>query len=226
LILIPGVFGCSIISGSGGCAVPSTESVLAFASLAVIASNDGMFLYPRIFFSVVTGPPTALALSSSCTFSVVNASPGMEAPAAIAAAAAADPAGVGVPEGGAPNAGDSERGVGALAATESPALATVAREAEELVRRRAAAKRGRATGATPEEGAALMRAASWFREGIRELLGRSGLDGASGLGVASVVDVDIVEEVVSEEVVAGDKAATNPDQGFAVDFHHHLEAAH
>ena len=40
----PGVFGSSIVSASGGFAVPSTLSVRALARRAVMSSSVGMFL--------------------------------------------------------------------------------------------------------------------------------------------------------------------------------------
>ena len=61
---------------------------------------------------------------------------------------------------------------GTLTATESDveateAVADVAREVVELVLKREAARRGREAGAVPEPVFRLMRAASWFRDGMR-----------------------------------------------------------
>ena len=50
MILSPWVLGSSIVSASGGFADPSMDSVLAFAKRAMIASSDGMFLYPLGIF--------------------------------------------------------------------------------------------------------------------------------------------------------------------------------
>lgn len=40
----PGVLGSSMVSASGGLAVPSILRVFAFARRAVMASREGMFL--------------------------------------------------------------------------------------------------------------------------------------------------------------------------------------
>jgi len=78
----PGVFGSSIISGSGGIADPSILNWLAltFARRPAMASKLGIFLYPTFFFggsgtiglSTVSEPVSSLSFSN---FSVVNGSP-------------------------------------------------------------------------------------------------------------------------------------------------------
>lgn len=179
MILTPGVFGSSIMSASGGFAVPSTLSVLrAFARRAVMSFSDGIFLYPRIFFSVVTGSP-AVFCSSSSTFSDVSGSP--PGGAGPAAAPAADPPADVVGDGAPSVDGDPARVLGAFTATLSDADATVESEAVEPVRRSAAASRGRAAGALGLC-AALIRAASWLSEGMRGAVGRSAL-GTSGADI-------------------------------------------
>ena len=94
-------------------------------------------------------------------------------------------------------AGDSEREVGGLTATESDADAAVDEVVElvELVRRSEAARRGRLPAVAGVGAFRLMRAASWLREGMRGPAdGRSDLDGASWGAVVVVGggDADIV----------------------------------
>lgn len=79
--------------------------------------------------------------------------------------------------------GEDERVEGILTATESEvdaaeaAVLEVAKEVVELVLSSAAARRGREAGAVPEPALRLMRAASWFREGMRGPgVGRSDLE--------------------------------------------------
>ncbi len=90
----PGVFGSSIIGGSGGFAVPSILSALVFTNLAVIASKLGIFLYPTFFclsggcvgaceeveipggpFAGDTASLPLLSKFNFSNFSAVNASP-------------------------------------------------------------------------------------------------------------------------------------------------------
>ena len=82
-------------------------------------------------------------------------------------------------------AGEVERVAGALTATESAKDVVVEREVWEPVRRKEAARRGRFANALAVGGLALMRAASWLREGRRpaeEPLSAFERSGRSGLG--------------------------------------------
>lgn len=93
-------------------------------------------------------------------------------------------------------AGDVDLVLGAFTTIESAAdVALDASETCEPVRRRAAARRGReAEDADVLFVLRLMRAASWFNDGMRApAAGRSGLGTSMG---ASAEDVDIVELVV------------------------------
>ena len=97
-------------------------------------------------------------------------------------------------------AGDAERELGGFTATESAVDAAVDEEFEaaELVRRREAARRGRLPAVAGVGAFRLMRAASWFREGMRvpaegrlssDLAGASWVVAAGG-GVVDIVGVD------------------------------------
>lgn len=189
-----------MVSGSGGLEEPSTLSCRAFANRAVIASREGIFLYPAGTFSRFLSFSLSTSWFSFSSLSVVNGSPFSE------------PTGVEVllRGGEADNAvGEVDLVLGALTTMESEADAPVADEDSEVcdpVRRREAARRGR----TADEelvGAAfrLIRAASWFREGIRTPAeGRSGF-GALTVGTASV-ELDIVaddEQSRNEQGVVG-----------------------
>ena len=152
---------------------------------AVIASSVGIFLNPFGFFGYLSSP--AVSCASLSTFSTVSCSPGP----AVADAGRASPLTEPLVElGGEVDsaAGDVERVTGALTAVESAKDVVVEREVWEPVRRREAARRGRFAAnelAVWDGGLALMRAASWLREGRRpaeeglsafEISGRSGLD--------------------------------------------------
>lgn len=81
LTIRPGVFGSSIVSGSGGLAEPSMLNDRAFARRAVMASRLGMFLYPAgyRFFSLSLSSLSFSVVSVSwfsfSSFSVVRGSP-------------------------------------------------------------------------------------------------------------------------------------------------------
>ena len=171
--------------------MPSILSDLAFARRAVIASKLGMFLYPATIFrfSLSFSCLSVLSVSwlSSFKFSCVSGSPG-------------SPTGVVVLlRGGDVDrpAGDVDRVLGGLTATESVFVFVLASDVCDPVRRRAAASRGRdATFAgLTLLGLRLMRAASWLSEGMRgpvdglSSLACSTAGGAVSLVVAIVVDV-------------------------------------
>lgn len=131
---IPGVAGSSYVSGSGGLCVPSILSDRVIAMRAVIASSEGMFLYPagmRFFFSV-----SAFSFS---TLSVVRGSP--------------PPADTSLTDPGGEDAlleesGETERVVGGCTAVESAADAATLLDNDKLdpVRSSWAARRGRDDG--------------------------------------------------------------------------------
>lgn len=124
---IPGVAGSSNVSGSGGFGLPSILRVRAMASRAVMASRLGIFLYPTLTLL----SPSELSFSS---VSAVRASP----PPFVALTRDGDDERLEAV------AGDAERVRGGLTAIESVADAAVDDiEADEPVRRRDAARRGR-----------------------------------------------------------------------------------
>ena len=182
----PGVLGSSIVSASGGFADPSTLSVRAFARRAEIASREGMFLYPTgilaFLGSVSASAVSSLSLSS---FSLVSFSP---EPTSLGAGVLEV-----LPGGDADRApGDTERDPGGLTVTESVVDAAVEEsDVCEDVRRRAAARRGRAAAdAGLEPALRFIRAASWLSEGMRVPEGRSGF-GASIFVVVGSEGVDM-----------------------------------
>ena len=170
-MVAPGVFGSSTNSASGGRADPSMLSDLAFAKRAVIASRDGMFLYPFTFFSLF------VSIFSSLRFSWVKGSETRGASSGIDGVV--DFGGVVVVV--AVSAGDTERVEGALTAIESFVDAVVDSEVCDPVRRSEAARRGRAARDCAVVGVVpllrLIRAASWFNDG-----GRTADDDRSGFG--------------------------------------------
>jgi hypothetical protein len=184
-------------SASGGLAVPSTLSVRAFAIRAAIASSPGMFLYPLIigavFWSLASFSLSSFSVSlfSSSRFSAVSCSP-------------PSPIGVAVLLWGGETfswVGEVDLVLGALTAVESALDTTLdATDADEPVRRRDAARRGRDADDAEEVGLRLMRAASWLRDGMRAPgAGRSDLEGPLGASVAVsaaaiVNNVELVEE--------------------------------
>lgn len=194
--------------------MPSMLSDLVIAMRAVIASREGMFLYPgrRDFFS-----DSAFNFS---TRSVVSGSP-----------PSVDPS---LSEAGGEEAlpvldesGEPERVVGGLTAVESAfEAAALDRDKLDPVRRSWAARRGRdegwfdAGGVTVPE--ALIRAASWFRDGgIRELeFGFSALSvGAGALTSDAAGGVTDDEEDSSETVViVRDNEQSNDDQEKSLQF--------
>ncbi len=193
-----------MVSASGGLAEPSILSVLAFARRAVIASREGMFLYPTGIFclglSSLAGGGAEVSWLSFSTISVVSGSP-------------FSPEGV-LPllRGGEMGswAGDSARVMGGFTMVESDVDAA-AEEVLELVRRRAAARRGRLAALAGVGASSLMRAASWLREGMRvaEAL-RSGLPDASwavvvaaGGGVVDIVGVGGQDSSSSNALAGG-----------------------
>ena len=96
-------------------------------------------------------------------------------------------------------AGDVDLVLGTFTAVESAAdVAFDAKDTCEPVRKRAAARRGRE--AEDEEllfALRLMRAASWFSDGMRApVVGRSGLGTSTTGASVDVEDVDIIELVV------------------------------
>ena len=155
----------------------------------MIASREGMFLYPTGIFcffdctvpSVVASAVSSLSFSS---FSLVSFSP---EPASLGAGVLEV-----LPGGEVDNvAGDSERDPGGLTVTESVVDAAVDESDDcEDVLRSAAARRGRAAAdAGLEPAFRLIRAASWLSDGMRvPEEGRSGF-GASIFvtGVSAVV---------------------------------------
>ena len=188
------------------------DSVLAFARRAVIASSDGMFLYPIGIFCL--GLSSFAGAGADVAPSAASAAAGAGAGAALTAGASVSwlsrstlssvsgspgsPCGVLPFECGAETesaAGDAERDVGGFTATESlvDAAADEAVEFCELVRSSDAASRGRLPAVAGLGPFRLMRAASWFSDGIRVELGRSDLAGASwAVVVAGGGGVDIV----------------------------------
>ncbi|KAI4525058.1 hypothetical protein K525DRAFT_192482 [Schizophyllum commune Loenen D] len=174
---MPGVFGSSIISGSGGLGVPSTLSARVFAKRAVIASRLGMFLYPTGLSRPLSGGCSSLSLSKP---SFVSGSPSVLAVSPV-----------GVSTVGGDVIGDAARVVEAFTATESCVDAVVERDALEPVRSANAARRGRPVEGDAVDccaatlGSTLMRAASWLSDGMR--------GGAGGfVGGASLLEADIV----------------------------------
>lgn len=133
-MVAPGVFGSSTNSASGGHADPSMLSDRALARCAVIASSDGMFLYPFTFFSLF------VSIFSSLRFSCVKGSETSGASSGIDGVE--DFGGVAVVV--AVSAGDTARVEGALTAIESFVDAEVDSEVCDPVRRSEAARRGRA----------------------------------------------------------------------------------
>lgn len=162
--LRPGVFGSSMVSGSGGLALPSTLNWRERAILAAIVSRFGIFLYPTlVFFTVTVGVGSCVALSSFSSFSaVIRSSPGSKD------SSVTDPGFDPVAEAVEP--GEAGRVDDALTAMES-LVATVDTEVVDPVRNRDAASRGRFAALTfVEADAPLLRfilAASWLREGKR-----------------------------------------------------------
>jgi hypothetical protein len=69
----PGVFGSSIVSGSGGFALPSMLNWRERAILAAIVSRFGIFLYPTlVFFRGAAGAGSCVSFSSFSSFSAVS----------------------------------------------------------------------------------------------------------------------------------------------------------
>jgi len=140
-----------------------------------------MFLNPLVFFTVLSSP--AVSCASLSTFSAVRGSPG---PAAAIASPLTEPL---VEFGGEVEraAGEVDRVMGALTATESAMDVAVERDVCELVRRREAARRGRVEAIDGGGVLAPMRAASWLSEGRRPLEegGRSDFE-SSGPGCEAV----------------------------------------
>lgn len=191
----PGVLGSSMVSASGGLAVPSTLSERALARRAVMASRLGMFLYP---LGILPSFFWSVSLLSRSSRSDVSCSPWPASlwPGVVARLPGGDVARL---------AGEAERDPGGFTATESEVDAAAELDTEpcELVRRRAAARRGReAADAGLVFALRLMRAASWFSEGMREPVeGLSGLGASSGSeGCAAGVDIVAVEEDVEDSV--------------------------
>jgi hypothetical protein len=211
LTWMPGVFGSSIISASGGVAVPSTLRWRRLASRAVMASSEGMFLYPLTgglpfgsccsalsfsSFSLVrgsTGPPLVVAGA--------GAGAGAEGAVSLDGVCGADPAPltlallVGLPD----------LVVGGFTVVESE-VAAVEMLVVELVRRANAGRRGRDADDVLEGAPALMlmRAASWLSDGRRALV-----------GFVVVVGVDSAPFTVEEDMLGDDsrtRSTTNGDQ--------------
>lgn len=198
----PGVFGSSIVSGSGGFAVPSTLRLLAFAKRAVIASRLGMFLYPLGKLGFFTSGSFASFVSFSVSSFAVS-SLSFSSPSSVSGSPLSPTGVTDVLWGGDVEraAGDVERVLGAFTATESAVVPCDDIDACEPVRSSAAARRGReAEEADVVFAFRLMRAASWLSDGMRApAAGRSGLGTSMG---ASVVGADIVEVVVESSVTA------------------------
>jgi hypothetical protein len=144
LVINPGVCGSSMGSASGGTAVPSTLRVRVRAYRAVMASSVGIFLNTLAFLGCLSSP--AVSCASFSTFSTVRGSPG---PMVTVAEGRASPLTEPLVElGGEVDsaAGDVERVMGALTATESAKDVVVESEVWEPVRRKEAARRGRFAG--------------------------------------------------------------------------------
>jgi hypothetical protein len=169
-MVAPGVFGSSTNSASGGRADPSMLSDLALAKRAVIASRDGMFLYPFTFFSLFVSRFSSLRFSWVKGSETRGASSGIDGVVDFGGVVAVV----------AVSAGDTERVEGALTAIESFVDAVVDSEVCDPVRRSEAARRGRAARDCAVVEAPLLRlirAASWFNDG-----GRTADDDRSGFG--------------------------------------------
>ena len=153
-----------------------------------------MFLKPFVFLTSLSSP--AVSCASLSTFSAVRGSPG---PAVVIASPLTEPL---VEFGGeverAP--GEVERVTGAFTATESAMDVAVERDVCEPVRRREAARRGRAEALDGGGVLAPMRAASWLSEGRRPLEegGRSSRSTfeSSGPGCEAVDEFALMVEVV------------------------------
>jgi hypothetical protein len=144
----PGVFGSSIISGSGGFGVPSMLSVRVFARRAVMASRLGIFLYPTLTFFFSGG--VMVSWFSLSSLSEVSASPpSTMLPALLDGAGDVDGEADLVEEAG-------------MTATES--FVAIDELDPGPVRRAKAARRGRGAGVGPLL-FGFMRAASWLRDG-------------------------------------------------------------
>lgn len=169
-MVAPGVFGSSTNSASGGRADPSMLSDFALAKRAVIASRDGMFLYPFTFFSLFVSRFSSLRFSWVKGSETRGASSGIDGVVDFGGVVTVEAVSAG---------GDTERVEGALTAIESFVDAVVDSEVCDPVRRSEAARRGRAArdGDAVAPPLRLIRAASWFNDG-----GRTADDDRSGFG--------------------------------------------